>query len=181
MVFAIRWHSPIAENMSNETMDLAGHVRDVYPYNWTGFGRFKICETDQPCFTNWWLWFFLVPCGAQLVWVFFYALASRVCCKIKDRHVDAFRCVASQCCSSRCPSAPCTHSYLYLFIYCLYRYLTAKGGLLAVLGKWKNQKLAYFVYNVVNYAANVAMTLPVCFSTCYFTMAEQRHIFQHCT
>ena len=91
-VFCIRWHSPIAENMSVNTTDIAGHTRDVYVYNWTGLGRFRLCELDQPCFTDhWWLSFFLIPIGAQLVWVFFYVLSSRACCKIQARHVDAFR------------------------------------------------------------------------------------------
>jgi len=91
-VFALRWHSPIAENMSvNNTADIAGVPRDVFANNWTGFGRFKVCETDHPCFQEWYIWFFLVPAGAQLVWVFFYALSSRICCKIQEHHVDAFR------------------------------------------------------------------------------------------
>eukprot|EP00591_Stephanopyxis_turris_P001616 CAMPEP_0195515448 /NCGR_PEP_ID=MMETSP0794_2-20130614/6512_1 /TAXON_ID=515487 /ORGANISM="Stephanopyxis turris, Strain CCMP 815" /LENGTH=232 /DNA_ID=CAMNT_0040643867 /DNA_START=1 /DNA_END=696 /DNA_ORIENTATION=+ len=130
-VFALRWHSPIAENMSvNNTADIAGVPRDVFANNWTGFGRFKVCETDHPCFQEWYIWFFLVPAGAQLVWVFFYALASRICCKIQEHHVDAFR------------------------------FLTSRGAVLQTLGRWENRRLAYFVYNVINYASNVGMTLP---------------------
>ena len=90
-VFSIRWHTPVAENLSVNTTDWAGHPRDVYAHNWTGFGRFKICETDQPCFQSWWLWFFLVPMGVQFVWACFFPLASRVCCPIKEYHVDSYR------------------------------------------------------------------------------------------
>ncbi len=118
--------------VSHNATHVANNPRlQIWEEYWNGLGRFNVCELNDSCWTEQWAYlFYLAPAIAFIVWDIFYVLATRVCCPIPENAVDAFR------------------------------YLSKKIKPLYFLRDMKNQKLAYFLYNLINIGMNIFMCVP---------------------